>query len=139
MIIINIYTSLEDKWYDFVDWLNQYIPVANVVDSIDKVVPSFLIVIALFVLILLGLFGLLFFSGGSGFGGIVSFEAEVTVLSLQGAPVSGAVVSFNQECSNKGDVSLRTNSEGKVKFSACSDSAYLRISKEGYSTKSEDI
>ncbi|MDD4128243.1 MAG: carboxypeptidase-like regulatory domain-containing protein, partial [Candidatus ainarchaeum sp.] len=139
MIIINIYTSLEDKWYDFVDWLNQYIPVANVVDSIDKVVPSFLIVIALFVLILLGLFGLLFFSGGSGFGGIVSFEAEVTVLSLQGAPVSGAVVSFNQDCSNKGDVSLRTNSEGKVKFSACSDSAYLRISKEGYSTKSEDI
>ncbi len=139
MIIINIYTSLEDKWYDFVDWLDKYVPVANVVDSIDKIVPSFLIIIALFLLLLIGLFGLLFFGGGSGFAGVVSFEAEVTVLSLQGAPVSGAVVSFGQDCSNKGDVSLRTNSEGKVKFSACSDSAYLRVSKEGYSTKSEDV
>jgi hypothetical protein len=119
-----------------VDWLNQFVPVAGVVDSVDRVVPSFILFIAFLILLFIGIFALFFMSGG---GTGISFEAEVTVLSMQSAPVVGAVVSFSQECSDKGDVSLSTNASGKVIFKACSDSADLRVSKEGFITKTESI
>ncbi len=137
MIFLGIYTYLEDKWYDLVDWLNQYIPIANVVDSVDRVIPSFILFLALLLLLLVGIFVLIFSGGGAGFGSV--FEAEVTVLSRQGAPVPEAIVSFGQVCSTLGDVTIRTDSEGKATFKACSDSANVRVSKEGYSTLSQDI
>jgi hypothetical protein len=134
---LGIYTVLEDKWYDLVDWLNQFVPVAGVVDSVDRVVPSFILFIAFLILLFVGIFAFVFVSIGEGIG--VSFQAEVTVLSMQSAPIEGAVVSFSQTCSPLGDFTLTTNSEGKATFKACSDSAELRVSKQGYSTKTESI
>ncbi len=137
MIFLGIYTYLEDKWYDTVDWLNQYIPVADTIDSIDKVIPSFILFLAILIVLLMGVFVFTFAINGGGIGS--QFQAEVTVLSRQGAPIPEAVVSFGQECSTLGDVSIRTDSSGKAIFKACSSSANVRVSKAGYSTLSEEI
>ena len=50
---MGIYTNLEDKWYDFVDYLDQYVPIGNAIDKIDKIIPSFLIALVLFFLLIL--------------------------------------------------------------------------------------
>ena len=133
---MGIYTFLEDKWYDLVDWLNQYVPIANVIDSIDRVVPSFILFIAVLLLLLVGLFVFVFASNGIG---LTNFQAEVIVLSRQGAPIPQAVISFAQECSNLGEVTLRTDFNGKATFKACSSTADIKVSKEGYAVLNESI
>ena len=133
---MGIYTFLEDKWYDLIDWLNQYVPVANIVDSVDRVVPSFILFLAFLILILIGLFVFVFAENGIGF---TQFSAEVTVLSKQGAPITQAVISFQQDCSNLGEVTLRTDASGKAIFKACSSNADIKISKEGYTNYNESI
>jgi len=135
---LGIYTYLEDRWYDLVDWLNQYVPVANVIDSVDRVIPSFILFLAILILLLIGVFVFVFSSGGGISGS--QFLAEVTVLSNKDSPIPGAIVSFGQACSTLAeDIVLKTDSEGKAVFRACSDSADIRASKEGYSTSSQTV
>jgi len=51
---LGIYNNLEDKWYDFLDSLNKKgVPVYKIVDPIDKVVPSFILVLILLIIILI--------------------------------------------------------------------------------------
>ena len=55
MGIKDIYNDLELKYYNVVDKITQKIPfVGTIVDSIDNVVPSFALVIALTILITIG-------------------------------------------------------------------------------------
>ena len=48
--IKSFYFSLEDKYYSLMDKLNEKIPVYKVIDPIDKVVPSFLVLICFLLL-----------------------------------------------------------------------------------------
>ncbi len=50
----NFYYKLEDKWYDFLDYLSNYVPVYKVIDPIDSVVPSFVVflLVILFLIVL---------------------------------------------------------------------------------------
>ncbi len=57
----NLYYSLEDKYYGVLDKINEKIPIYKIIDPIDEVVPSFLLLIILLILLLLGSLVLLFF------------------------------------------------------------------------------
>ncbi len=46
------YYGLEEKWYNFLDKINEKIPVYRLVDKIDKVIPSFLLFLIIIVLLL---------------------------------------------------------------------------------------
>src|SRR3989338_470732 len=50
MILTDLYYKIEDKYYAFLDMLNQYVPVYKVIDPIDKVFPSLILFSGLFVI-----------------------------------------------------------------------------------------
>ncbi len=58
--IKSAYYWAEDLYYAFLDWLNQYVPVYALTDPIDRVVPSFVLLIVLFILGILFLAGTVF-------------------------------------------------------------------------------
>ena len=50
------YYFFEDKYYGFLDRLNEKIPVYKIIDPIDAVFPSFILVLLLlFIILLLGI------------------------------------------------------------------------------------
>ncbi len=83
--IKDFYYKIEDKWYDFLDKINQYVPVYEIIDPIDRIVPSLLLFFGLSVLVT----GLAFyFFNFAGFG----FTAALKVVDSDGNPVEGANV-----------------------------------------------
>ena len=56
--IKDFYSNLEGKYYDFLDAINQRVPVYEIIDPVDKVVPSFaLLILAALLAAALVLFG----------------------------------------------------------------------------------
>jgi hypothetical protein len=49
----DIYFAGEEKWYGFLDKVDEHLPVYGVIDKIDEVVPSFALLIVLIIIILL--------------------------------------------------------------------------------------
>ena len=45
------YFFLEDRYYALLDKINQHVPIYNVIDPIDKVIPSFVLFSALLLLL----------------------------------------------------------------------------------------
>ena len=86
----NAYFALEDKWYSFLEGLDERLPfrVTSLTDPIDKVVPSFAVVVTLaFVLIAAGAFLLL--------GGLPhNSQVTLTFLDDEGNIVEGAQVNL---------------------------------------------
>ncbi|MDO8625815.1 MAG: carboxypeptidase-like regulatory domain-containing protein, partial [Candidatus Diapherotrites archaeon] len=54
MKLKDIYFAAEDKYYVFLDWLDKFIPIYKIVDPIDKVFPSFVVLLALLVVMIAG-------------------------------------------------------------------------------------
>jgi hypothetical protein len=120
------YEKLEDKYYDFLDWLNEKgLPVYSVVDFIEsKNVPSFPVFLIFLALLLIGFFVLV--SGAVAGNG----ELSVSVVDEQGSPVAAAVVfgKFNGE-----EVSGKTDSKGVVLLSVPRGlNVEVSASKQGY-------
>jgi len=87
--IKDFYYSIEEKYYNFLDSINDTVPVYSIVDPIDKVVPSFLLFGALFfLLIILAVF---FVTGGISIG---NNAFTISVHDSENNPVSGASVTF---------------------------------------------
>ncbi|MBM3282582.1 MAG: hypothetical protein FJY86_04575, partial [Candidatus Diapherotrites archaeon] len=100
-----IYHGLEDKWYSFLDSLDQKgIPVYGVVDPIDKVVPSLMVAAGgIFLLLLLLMLPLLGVMGGT--------DVVLTFNDSQERAISGMSV----DITTGNDVrTLTTNSVGKI-------------------------
>lgn len=106
MIGQDFYHSLEDKWYGFLDALDsKKIPVYSVIDPIDKVVPSLVVllsVLALAVIILI----LPFFAGVIG-----GTDVVLTFNDSQDRAISGLSVDITI---GKEVQTLVTNSVGKI-------------------------
>ncbi len=102
----DFYFGLEEKYYDFLDGLNQHIPAYELVDPIDKVVPSFLLFIALFFaaigLVLAGTFGV--------FGPIGNDTLTISVQDSGDNPIAGAAVTFSRD--GKIVFEAKTNAQG---------------------------
>jgi len=128
--ILGIYTFLENKWYDFVEWANKFVPIAKVTDAIDKRFPSFLVFLGLFLVVLfLLVFGILSLIQTTP----IEYQAEITVSSIFGGPIEGALISIAENCgSEEKSISLKTNNEGKIFFVSCSGEISVLVTKEGF-------
>jgi hypothetical protein len=128
---LGIYTALENKWYDFIEWANKFVPIAKVTDTIDQYFPSFIVFLSLFLIVLVLLaFGILSMFQTT----LVEYQVEVSVSSVFGGTVEGALLSIIQTCNGEEETaSLLTNKEGKVFFTACSGDISVLVTKEGYS------
>ncbi|MEI7961373.1 MAG: carboxypeptidase-like regulatory domain-containing protein [archaeon] len=136
---MGLYSSFEDKWYDF--W--EKTPLIRVVDSIDSIVPS-LILFIVFILLLLSFGTYFLFTQSSS---ITSVGLIVTVLGASENPLSGANVEYMQNCDNTpGNSNIQkneviTNTAGKVNFSVCPNAMVvgLIVTKEGYTSVNSSI
>ncbi|MFH1234469.1 MAG: PKD domain-containing protein [Candidatus Diapherotrites archaeon] len=124
------YYGIEDKYYSLLDKINRFVPVYKLVDPIDKALPSFMVFIGLFCLLLV--FGLFWFFPLLPPEG--PFTARILVLGDDtNAGISGAEVKIALE-GEKGGVSGKTDANGflDVNISSKSVKASIEVSAEGY-------
>src|SRR3989344_5837438 len=120
------YFKVEDKYYDFLDQLNKKVPVYDVIDPIDKVVPSLLLFSGIILLLLILLFS------------FIAFPSQQTVLQVlddKSEPIKGIEVFF--ELSGRASSQV-TNNEGKI-FLPGAGEAEISISVEGFQEFKETI
>ncbi|MFH1587915.1 MAG: carboxypeptidase-like regulatory domain-containing protein, partial [Candidatus Diapherotrites archaeon] len=135
--IKGVWNSLNDKWYGFLDALDaKKIPVYSVIDPIDKVVPSLAVFLGLFIVILLGIVFLVFFSGP----GLVS--VEFSVVDSDGNPIEGALIVLEQEAiEEKGFAGLEkeliSDKEGMASEMLFPSEVSVTVSKKGFNSLKE--
>ena len=104
-----IYYSLEDKYYAFLDRLNESIPVYKVIDPIDRIVPSFALFSAIFLLILIAVLYIIF----SSFLPVAKGSLSVVVKSQDGEPLQNATVLVSGQALEF-PVEEKTNKSGRA-------------------------
>lgn len=126
----DFYYGLEDGYYGLLDKLDERIPVYAVVDPIDKIVPSFLVILVLMVAVI----GWLAFSAASGMN-TVSLNAAIVDSSEN--PVPNLSVTLN---ANGQETRQNTGLSGKAAFLVPKNSRVtLSVELEGYETINEQI
>lgn len=134
---MTLYETLESKYYDTVNYLDQYVPIGSVVDRVDEKIPSFMLLLIIIAIILLLL--ILPIRSGINFPGIsFTIEKEILVLSSDNLPIKDANLLVDSECSD-GPISVTTNSLGKATAVTCNNLVYIQASKNGYQTYQEEI
>jgi hypothetical protein len=122
----NIYSSIEEKYYDLMDYLdNKGIPVYKVIDFFEsRNIPSFPLAI---IFVLMVLFGLFFAVSGSPIlKNTVQFEVQVT----DGiSPLKGATVSYSLEGKT---ITATTNEEGKAVIEVAKGEFTLTATKKNF-------
>lgn len=109
----DLYYALEDKYYKFLDWLDgKGIPVYKLADPIDKIVPSFIIVLIIATLLLSGIIYAVAFSLGV-FPGV--HDIVVTFKDKAGENVPNLDLSI---LVGENTLSDKTNMAGAVLFEA---------------------
>ncbi|MDO8627830.1 MAG: carboxypeptidase-like regulatory domain-containing protein [Candidatus Diapherotrites archaeon] len=132
--LTELYKSWEDKYYNFLDKINEKIPIYNVVKPIDSVVPSFAL------LLILGIFlGLYVAYLGLSFVPAIGAENTIT-LHLQdekGELVTGAEILLT---SGGQQNHYTTNAFGEVKFKTKNGSLFLyEVNQEGFEVITKSI
>lgn len=121
------YRACEDKYYAFVDWLDgKGLSLYPVIDKIEeKNVPSFVVLLAVLVLIVAGIFlafSLLVLPGAN---------VTLTVLDLEtGVPIGGAKVTLTTAAG--AEVVGTTDADGMVSLSVASGKIEASVEKTGY-------
>ncbi|MFH1255884.1 MAG: hypothetical protein V1494_01195 [Candidatus Diapherotrites archaeon] len=119
-----VYYFFEDKYYAFLDKVNERLPVYKVVDPVDEAVPSFpLACLLVVVIILLLLFGLPWLLGGG------ETALRFKVLGSDSNPLAGVDVTlgFDQKTVEK-----TTNSLGEFTVNARDLNIFVDISEDGF-------
>lgn len=129
----DIYYAWEDKYYRFLDKLDQSIPVYKIVEPIDRIMPSFVLFLILVLLLILG-------TAGFAWTLINSDNAQLTVLVLDESrrPVENAYVTLGFEGTTN---PFRTDAGGRIpsqKFKLNSE-VELGVSVQGYKLVSQAI
>ncbi|MFH1225308.1 MAG: SpaA isopeptide-forming pilin-related protein [Candidatus Diapherotrites archaeon] len=125
-----IYSSLEGKYYDFLDKVDEKIPIYRIIDPIDKVVPSFaLLLLLIFLAIVLLLASAVFLA-------IMQPSALFRVQDGKGNPLSGieAVVE-----NSAGAGTFTTDAFGEFRVAMGEGEADVSIDTEGYKPYSATI
>ncbi len=120
------YFSLEDQYYALLDKIQTKIPVYSLVDPVDKILPSFGIILAL----VIALLGVGLFSSLSGWSGGEKVSWSVSFNDGDGNPLEGVSVFLEKE--NSPVDSQLTSVAGKVTFSVSPGTYALRANKEDY-------
>lgn len=110
----DIYYNLEEKWYRFIDRVDEKIPVSGIIDRIDKVVPSFAIVTTIFVIILL----FLLLGAFNFWQSTLPTNAEFIIKTQTGEPVYDTLIELKlmENGTIKETLRNRTNQEGIIVF-----------------------
>lgn len=125
------YYSLEDKWYAAIDRIDARIPVHGIVDRIDSVVPSFLVFIAIVVLLAAGIiFATLVLPGGV----VWSFR----IVDADGSPIENANLSvfvgesevFSDSTNGSGETGSIILDKGSLVTVAVSKTGFLDFTEE---------
>jgi len=124
------YYFLEDRYYHVLDKINTYVPVYKVIDPIDKAFPSFILLIALVVCLII-LFSFIAIPS-------VALNATFRVFDDNDNPIEGAHISvaFLDEA-----IGLDTDDFGEVNLSLPQDSvdAMVTVSKDGFDVLNQTI
>ena len=99
------YYFFEDRYYAVLDKINKFVPIYKAIDPIDKVVPSFVLLIALIVAVAL----MFLFVVSPPVAG--AFNATILVVDEGGNPLEGVGINLLLLDKNK---SLSTDEEGKA-------------------------
>lgn len=130
----DLYFSTEDKYYALLDGVQKKIPVYSVIDPLDKILPSFGIILAILVAIL----GLGLFVGLSGISwGGEKVNLSVTFKDAAGGNISGVLVSLEKD--GKVIDSQTTQTSGKAALSVPAGKYDLRAIKDGYESFFQSI
>jgi hypothetical protein len=138
----DIYYAIEDKYYSFLDKVNEYVPIYKIIDPIDEVLPSFVLFIMLFLLLLgaLAFFFIPFDGLGDliGLGGTTSLGAIVRIVGEDSSPLDGAQVRIILEGNATEEV---TDNFGEIQVTLPSDNIRGNVfaSKTGYTDATQSI
>jgi len=109
MGIRDIYYSIEEKYYKALDKINEFIPVYAVVDPIDKIIPTFLLLCIIAVLAVAGIAIMLIPPIHTG-----SSQLVIIVKDADNKPVYNAKVDISGPTFNQRD--LYTDNSGRLVF-----------------------
>lgn len=114
MSLNDIYYNFEEKWYKFVDKVDEKIPVYGLVEKIDSIVPSFLIIIILFAIILL----MIIFNAFNLWESTIPTQTTFIIKDSANQPVWDTLIELQliENGEIKEIISQRTDNEGKVVF-----------------------
>ena len=123
--IKNIYSSLEEKWYKFLDSIEPRFHVYNVIDKIDAVLPSFALLLSILFVVAFLLIG------------------GITMLALQPQPITASIKILGSDLSviegvgvtiktDSGLFQEVTNEEGKITLTLSQNDITVEILKDGY-------
>lgn len=120
--IRDVYFSLEDRYYDFLDGINDRIPIYSIIDPIDRLVPSFLILCLVLFLLLAGILVWVF----GGFFAAPNTLGILKVIDLQQNPVSGITLQVHLD-GQPFPMQVTTNNSGIARFDLTKPSIRARI------------
>src|SRR3989344_1443627 len=134
-----IYETLEGKWYDFLDKVNEIVPVYSIIDPIDKIVPSFVVfLVSIFLIVILAGAGtfLLFTGGFPGFPEFGSPEYSFIVLDEEGSPISGVAVTLS---SAENTFEAISDDVGEFRVALPNSIVTVSASKTGYQSYNREL
>ncbi|MCD6434360.1 MAG: hypothetical protein J7L14_02005, partial [Candidatus Diapherotrites archaeon] len=131
---MGIYSALEEKYYAFLDWLNNYIPVYGIVDRIDRIFPSFI----LFIIVVLAILGYLIFSFALPTISPATANLKFIVTDTEGNPLSEALIELQFPSGERKAISTNNVGESDVINLARGTTIKAIIEKEGF-TKEEKM
>ncbi len=110
----DLYNGLEDKWYKALDKINASIPIYKIVEPVDRVVPSFILFLAVIAALVAFFLAAPLLPSGQQAAVTVTVEDETGDL-LQGVTVNYTIAGIVN--------SKQTNADGQIKFNAPFDSS----------------
>jgi hypothetical protein len=138
MGIKEIYNSIEEKYYKVLDKVNAIVPVYAIIDPIDKIVPSFLLILAL-VLVAIVALAAIALPGIFPVFGPSSSQLIILVKDTDNKPISAVKIDISGTTFNQRD--QRTDNGGRLQFDEVPFGETLEISakKNGYSAVNQSI
>ncbi len=124
------YYFFEDKYYSLLDIIDEKISVYRIIDPVDNFVPTFVLFIAAFIVLFVGLFFLL---GQQGV-----FAANVQVFDADGLPIASQQVSISFD-GNTADYLTDDNGSFLVNLKQKEQIATILVEAEGFEKFEEEI
>ncbi|MBU0635725.1 carboxypeptidase-like regulatory domain-containing protein [Candidatus Micrarchaeota archaeon] len=133
------YYALEDRYYGFLDRVDEHIPIYKAIDPIDRAFPSFILVLFIVVLLIIGLF---FWLGG-GFGDFLTPGSTLATIKLadnQGNILSDVPVHFLVEGTDS-SITETTDDRGLARIDLGKEQSqvHLTIDKTGFESFEESV
>ncbi|MEM4363727.1 MAG: hypothetical protein QXS90_00445 [Candidatus Diapherotrites archaeon] len=152
MELKDFYYFFEDRYYEFLDKINEKIPVYRIIDPIDRVFPSFVLVL-IFVFLLFFFILLLLFGNQGGplepiskaiwslIASLFSFwsgdnSAKIVVMDNSENPIQNAEIIVEVGSAKE---SMTTNSFGEAKIKLFGDKAKVSVKASGFKPFEEEI